>query len=372
MPGQLLIDNWTLQNAGELLAGGLQGDTATELKVTDDRSGFSYQHISADVVKVSTLFQTFNHLVFADELFVDDSGVEAWSEFGDLAPLSAQHLVIPKPFLAVKDQWVNSRERLLEEFLVCDQMRELHARNLALWDAQQEQQDRFFSQLLWGGAGMLARADLLNIPYAPHPQRESWFRQVDTLFGQRSADTRLREFINEQRVKVLNRVDTGGYLARLNLPPVAALVVQEAVTPADLIRVALQVRGEYAPLRGWLGEFQQALDRDDIPGVFQREKLLQEVARHIDANCSAFPVGDTTIQIGLGWLKATMKSGSPGNSLRNQFGVRALLNRLVLGPTGNSVLGKLRKLFGEQHSRLGSDFERDYVLEQSKRATSGN
>jgi hypothetical protein len=215
---------------------------------------------------------------------------------------------------------------------------------------------------------MLARAHVLNLPYVAHPLRESWFTRVDALFGQRSAQTRLREFVTEQRIKVLNRVDTGGYLVRLNLPPVAALVVQEAHTSADLMRVALQLRAEYNALRKWLGEFQQALDAEDTKDILKREKLLQSVAHHIDACCSAFPVGDTTIQIGLSWLKVAAKGGSPGNSLLNQFGVRAMLNRLILAPTGKSVLRKLCKLFGEEHSRLGINFERDYLAKDSMRA----
>jgi hypothetical protein len=60
-------------------------------------------------------------------------------------------------------------------------------------------------------------------------------------------------------------------------------------------------------------------------------------------------------------LKATVKSGSPMKSLKNRFGVRAALNRLILSQSGTSVLKKLRKIFGEEHSRLGVDFERDYL-----------
>jgi hypothetical protein len=130
----------------------------------------------------------------------------------------------------------------------------------------------------------------------------------------------------------------------------------------------LQLRADFAPLRRWLAEFQQALDSDDNRSVSEREKLLHSVARHIDASCSASPSGDTTIQISLGFLKVTAQVGSPVNSLLNRIGVRAMLNRLVLAPTGNAVLPKLRKLFGEEHSRIGADFERDYLAEASKRA----
>ena len=276
--------------------------------------------------------------------------------------------MVPKPFQQIRHEWQPARERFIEELCVCPEMRELHARNVSQFAATRENQDPYFSQLIWGGAGMLARAHVLNLPYVAHPLRESWFNRVDALFGQQSAQKRLHGFVTEQRVKVLNRVDSGGYLVRLNLPPVAAVVVQEARHSTDLLRVALQLRSEYGVLRRWLGEFQQALDTEDTNEILDREKLLQSVARQIDACCSALPAGDTTIQIGLSWLKVTARGDSPVNTILNRFGVRAMLNRLVLAPTGKALLPKLCKLFGEENSHIGIKFERDYLTNDLVRA----
>ena len=80
MNHSVLIDNWTLQSAGEFLAQGLEGDTASELQVAEDRTGFSYRARSADVVNASALFQVLNHLVFVDEILVDDGGVATWRD----------------------------------------------------------------------------------------------------------------------------------------------------------------------------------------------------------------------------------------------------------------------------------------------------
>lgn len=78
-----------------------------------------------------------------------------------------------------------------------------------------------------------------------------------------------------------------------------------------------------------------------------------------------FPVGDTTLQIGTSWVKATMKSGDPINSLCNQIGIRAMLNRLVLAPTGLDVVRKLARLCGEKNSKTGLNFEREFLLASS-------
>jgi hypothetical protein len=200
------------------------------------------------------------------------------------------------------------------------------------------------------------------MPYLAHPMREAWFRSVGRLFGPPSAQQRLRDFVGEQRVQVLKRADKTGFLARLSLPPIAAIAVQEASTLPQVIKIARQLRAEYAPLRMWLGEFQRAMESGNPKDFLNQEKVLQSVARHIEATSSAFPIGDTTVQIGTSWLKMTFKAGDPINSVRNRFGVRAMLNRLVLAPAGRPIVRKLVRLCGEERSKIGVNFEREFLL----------
>lgn len=72
MASRALIDNWTLQNAGELLCSGLTGETADDLLLSADGESFQYNEISADVLRFETLCQLLHSVVFADELFVDE------------------------------------------------------------------------------------------------------------------------------------------------------------------------------------------------------------------------------------------------------------------------------------------------------------
>jgi len=362
MPSELLIDNWTLQCAGTLLHRGMTGGGASELMLSADRKRFKYASRSEDLVNARSLFQILDSIVFAEALCVDQDSAVTWADVSDFLPLVKEHVIVTRPFQSIRDQWLPARERFIEELCVCPSMRKLHQRNVALFKKTQQNVDRFFSQLIWGGAGMLARAHALGIPYLSHPLRDSWFRSVGRLFGPASAQQRLQEFVGEQRVQVLKRTDRTGFLARLSLPPIAAIAVQEATSLAQVITIARQLRREYAPLRRWLVEFQKAMDASDTKEVLRNEKILQSVARHIDATCSAFPVGDTTLQIGTSWLKVTLKSGDPINSLRNQFGVRAVLNRLVLAPAGRDVVRKLTRLCGEQNSKAGVAFERELWL----------
>ena len=363
---QLLIDNATLQHMGELFANGLQGDNDCELVVSPEQNCFSYKSISADARNAKCLFQMLNHLVFADSALVEKKQTGAWSEYDELMCLTREGFVIPEPFHKYQEKWKPISQRFIDELCVCPAMREQHERNVQSFKATQQSEDRAFSMIIWGGAGMLARAHLLGIPYCGHPAREALFGQISSLFGQRSAEKRFRQFVSEQRVKVLRRVDSGGYLARLHLPPVAALIIQEANKPDDLLKIAFQLRERYASLRQWLREFQAALDAGDVSDQLKREKILESVALNIDAKCSAFPTspeGDTTIQIGLEWLNASVNPAGFVNKVINLIGVRALMNRLVLAPAGANVVRKLAELFGEKNSALGRDLE--FALLQS-------
>lgn len=49
MRTNLLIDNWTIQNAGEFLCYGLDGDTAAELIIPASEDSFHYEDVSSDL-----------------------------------------------------------------------------------------------------------------------------------------------------------------------------------------------------------------------------------------------------------------------------------------------------------------------------------
>jgi len=66
---------------------------------------------------------------------------------------------------------------------------------------------------------------------------------------------------------------------------------------------------------------------------------------NIDSNVPTF-----TAEIDI--LKIAIK-GNPINSLRNQFGVRAMVNKLILGHSGNAELKKLLRFFGHHNSDIG-------------------
>ena len=94
-----LPDNWTLQNAGEFLHRGLDGDTTNELGFSPDGADFHYAEKSADVMRLEALCQTLHHAVFADTLCVDADFAEAWQEFAALRVLQDERLLVTKLLL---------------------------------------------------------------------------------------------------------------------------------------------------------------------------------------------------------------------------------------------------------------------------------
>jgi hypothetical protein len=124
-----------------------------------------------------------------------------------------------------------------------------------------------------------------------------------------------------------------------------------------MFKVAIQLRAEYRKLRGWIGEFQHALNTEDVRETADRRKVFDSVAKNVDAATTLSPEGQTSLQFGLSWLRVVGKSGSPVNSARNLFGVRAAMNRLILAPPGQRALRRLIGLFGEDHSKRGRDLE---------------
>ena len=207
----------------------------------------------------------------------------------------------------------------------------------------------------------MARANYFGIPYLPYPLRERLFVRASLLPGPASAHEQLQGFVSGERMKLFKRMDASGYFARLNLPPAAVRIVQESGSPKDMLKVAVQLRGEFRKLRGWLGEFQRALDTEDVREIAARRKVFESVVKNVDAVTKLSPDGETSLQFGFNWLKVVAKSGSPVNSARNLFGVRAAMNRLILAPAGQKAFRKLLGLFGERNSSLARDLERGFM-----------
>jgi hypothetical protein len=360
MPTRLLADNWTFQNAGEFLCAGLDGDTANELVIPDTEDAFRYQEVSADGMRFEALCQILTNLVLSDELWVDGKYAETWEEFTPLVQAKNAGVVVPKAFTEMQGHWIKAREAMGDQLCVNKALLKMHRKNKRQWAKDGTTADPVLSQLIWGGAGMLARADYFDLPYAPHPMRAKMVQRARFMKGP-DAGVRLAEFLTSERLKIYRQIGKAGFVGSIQLPPVVVEVIEASSNLSDLVTTALQLRNHYKNVRKWLGQLQRDLNKEDIKEVLAHEKRLQGISRHLDSFSAVTPPGDTTVQFGISWLKVGFKGGSPVNAVQNLFGVRAEVNRLVLAPAGHNALKKLLRMLGEQHTKRGRQFKEEMI-----------
>lgn len=357
----LLMDNWTMQNAGELLHDGFQGDVAPELCFSDDRKEYFYKDISGDLVALECLFQVLNNIVIADISYVDADRMSAWlPHFPKLETLEKSGIVLGRLFENRKDQWVDAREAIVSHFATCPGISTVHQANVEAWSAKEPLPDNILSAVLHGGAGMLARARFARIPYSSHPLRERLLAKAGYLQGPPSALEQVEAFVSSKRLSMFERMDASGYYARLNLPPLAVQVINEASSADDLVTVAVQLRDKYRKLREWVAEFQAALDVEDVKEIRSRQKLLSDLAAALEGKAPEDLLGGTTLQLGItDWLKLTVKPAALVSAIQNRTGVRAQLNHILLSPPGLKAIRRLFGFYDQANTKLALDLERE-------------
>ncbi len=356
MKTRVLADNWTFQNAAEFLSKGLDGETARELVIPDAENGFGYKDVSAASVRFDALCQMLNHLVLSDEVWVDEAYGGGWMESSPLARAKSERIVVPKAFREYAREWVPAREAMGDTLCVNEALRKAHRKNKEQWIKGKTSQDPFLSQLVWGGSGMLARADFFKLPYSAHPLRQTLFERARCLYHP-EALRRLENFVSSERLRICRQVDRPGFVANIQLPPIAVEVIEASSDLSDFVETALQMRDQYKSVRSWISQLERDLSDEDTKKILGHEKRLKSISQHLDSYSSLSPPGDTSVQISIGWLTVSTKGGDPVNAIKNRFGMRAEVNRLVLAPGGNYAMKKLLKMLGEQHTRTGKSFE---------------
>jgi hypothetical protein len=360
--GKLLVDNWTLQNAGELLHGQRRGEMAQELAITESAEVVRYHEVPRDVVALACLCQVLEDVIFANHIVVDAAFTDRWSDLPALARLTEANLVEARAFHEFQDRWVAEREAIVADLAAgTPAIRQQHEQNLREYAAHGRSPDPMLAQVLAGTAGMLARAQMCGLPYIPHPLRERLLLKTQFPSPIGGARRALVRFIDSQQVKLYRSIDDEGIFGSLRLPPVVVQVIEEASTLSEVIPVALELRQSYAELRDWLAEFQRALDFEDVREVLARKKILLSVSDYLDHFSSRQSAGVTSVQISTDLQpKATLDARGLVNRAINRFGVRAQINRLVLIGPGRRAFHKFLHLLGESRSNREGSLERSF------------
>lgn len=107
----------------------------------------------------------------------------------------------PAGYKAVAGEWIERREAVVEELCSCPGIRRKHEENRLRFEAHEEPADQFLSQLVWGGAGMLARADYFGLIYVPHPAREGLLTSARFLRGPAPAQEQVQSFVQTRALQ---------------------------------------------------------------------------------------------------------------------------------------------------------------------------
>lgn len=351
MSQSVIADNWSLQDLSLLLREGLPTDDAETLVLSADGHGTT--SLPSAIIALEGLFDLLTNIVLRDQILVDKAFTYTWDEesYSDL--LQGQ-IVKPVSFLDHEDLFSETRAVIVERFLLTNSLREAHKRNVERYARTGQSHDPWLGQVIWGGAGMLARASTFNMPYSPHPVRRRFFELVGMALPASSATANLTSLIDETRATVRNAMRGHDRLhsLQLSMDPIPVMVIAESVSLSDLIPTALQLRSSFAGLRDWLGAYQIELGKDDFRAVKAQQQLLKSVNQYVTAEVGTSWADRATLSAGLNAVDLTVAM-KPLNFIRNKFGVRSTINRLIFQPNGRAQLAKLLKLFGHETSGTG-------------------
>jgi hypothetical protein len=145
-----------------------------------------------------------------------------------------------------------------------------------------------------------------------------------------------------------------GSVGHVSVPPIAVRAIEESDNIAQLIPAAINLRDRYKGLREWLGRYQDAIDIENEKDQLTHEKLLLDLAQSLKVTYGADKSGETGVSISTAFFNLDIPQ-SLLDKVRNSFGVRSTLCKLLMAPRGQQALKKLLSMLGEGKSLLGSN-----------------
>lgn len=354
MSSDVIVDNWSLQEISQLLHCGMDDDVTHLIEPNIDEGIHEYKEIPAAIVRTEALFDFLTDIILRDQLLVEEQHVVAWKREGSSLEAADQAGIIRAYPFRGNFKLDGPRTEFVNRLCVTDSLRTEHEENTEGWRLYRRTPNQYLSQTLWGGAGMLARSFVTEKGYTPHPVRRNFFQKAGLVLRSEDSLVRLNSKIKEKRASVYKAMHGGDefYSLYVNMMPLPIQVIQESSSTADLVKTALQLRDEYQELRNWLGCYQVAINNDDFSEVAKYQEILHSISKYVDSKIGAADSNAPTFTAGIGVLKIAIK-GDPVNVIKNQFGVRSMVNRLILSKSGATDLKKYLGFFDQKKTTVG-------------------
>ncbi|EKO3393138.1 hypothetical protein KW461_02250 [Vibrio fluvialis] len=358
----IISDNWSLQDISNLFVNGMENSSADEIAIANGEH--SYKAVSYPSIQTEALFDFLTDLVLRDEILVDAKFEHAWVQTSSPI-LAAKNLGVVRsyPFLEEPHKLVEPRNRIIEYMSSTESLKLAHKENVLSWQETKRPQHPLLSATMWGGAGMCARSFVYEKSYTPHPLRKRFFVNSGFMLPAGDALHQLTSFLNDEQMKVSKKVygTDSLYSLFVNMPAIPIRVIQESFSPSHLIGTALQMRQDFAKFREWLKLFQNALSEDNLKEVANYRKQLDSVSEYVNSKIGLGSANKpVTMEAGVGIFKMVTQA-NPVNTLKNQFGVRATLNRLIFGSNGKQEIKKFTSMFEQRGTAVGYDIEQHFT-----------
>ncbi len=354
MNQSVISDNWSLQNIAELFRNGLEDESTHLVNVDLSANKYEYNEISNAVISIEALFDFITDIILRDQILVEKNYINTWKQFDSpLNKVEEASVVRAFPFAIDYKKLEEPTEEFINRLCVTDDLKKDHEENRSGWNENSYTPHEYLSQTLWGGAGMLARSFVYERSYTPHPVRKRFFVSTGLTLPNNSVNS-VNNIITEKRASMVS-IQKGNdelHSMAINMPPLPIRVIQESNSVSDLIPVALQLRDDYQELREWLGRFQQAMSDGEYKEIAKFQKIIKSISLYVDSLMGASDSNSPAFSMGIGVLKIPVK-GQPINALKNQFGVRSMINKLIVSRSGSDELNKFLGFWGHKKTNIG-------------------
>lgn len=355
MNNNVISDNWSLQNIVELLDHGIDDSSSHFIAVDKKNDCYQYQETLEAIIATEALFDLITDIILRDQILVDEAYINAWNHEGNPFQSAVSSGAIRTfPFLLDYKKLEGPREEFIKRLSLTSDLKKHHEENRTGFAHNKIAPHAYLSQTLWGGAGMLARGYVYEKGYTPHPVRKRFFTETGILKPGDDSVMKLNSLITNKRATLAstNNSNSEQISLNLNMPPLPIRVIQESTSPSDIIKTSLELRDEYQELRTWLNYYQIALSDGSYKDIKKFTRILDSISKYIDSNMGIIDPNAPTFTASIGVFKVAVK-GQPINSLANQFGVRSMVNKLILNPTKESDIKKYLDFFGHRNSAVG-------------------
>lgn len=356
MGQRVIADNWSLQAVSELLSQGLDPSYNPGIAPLTDPDK-CVATVPQAAIDLEALFDFLTDVVLRDQILVDDQYHDAWFDSeGPLAELAQRSIVRPHPFLEHAERLEEPRRDFVRRLILNPTMAQEQAVNEEAWIQSGQSPHKFTAQLVWGGAGMLARAWVNETPYTPHPLRRRLFERAGIVLpGPANALSEFKQTVAQHRIDLFRPVAGGEalYGAQIVLPALPALILRDANSLSDIFTVASQMRDALSELRAWLSQYQEALTVGEFKAIASQSKQLKTLSKKVERALGHKPTDTASLSIGWSWFKLNLKL-DPKGWLPKLDRIQIQATTLTFAPSGGKELRKLLGFFGHQHSVLGA------------------